>query len=139
MSDKIERSIEELYSDDPERADAMVFGEDRRDRRGFLGGSGLAALGAAVGAAIPFASASGGLFPAALAQGQPASPPTPKGPQYLSFPGKSDKLVVLGERPLVAETPEHLLDDDTTPDDKFFIRNNGHIPEAATIPRPGRS
>jgi sulfite oxidase len=31
----------------------------------------------------------------------------------------------------VAETPEHLLDDDTTPIDKFFIRNNGQIPEAA--------
>jgi hypothetical protein len=26
MSDKIERSIEELYRDDPERADAEAFG-----------------------------------------------------------------------------------------------------------------
>jgi hypothetical protein len=26
MSDKIERLIEELYRDDPERADAQVFG-----------------------------------------------------------------------------------------------------------------
>ena len=42
--------------------------------------------------------------------------------------------MVLGERPLVAETPEHLLDDDTTPIDKFFIRNNGLNPEPAKEP-----
>ena len=75
----------------------------------------------------------GGLIPAAMAQA-PGSPAAPKGPQYLNFPGKSDKLVLLGDRPLVAETPEHLLDDDTTPTDKFFIRNNGPIPEAAKDP-----
>src|SRR5256886_4390070 len=133
MPGTIERSIEELYHDDRERADAVVFGRRTQiDRRGFLGASGLGAMGAAVGATIPFADRMpGGLIPAALAQ-SPAAPP--KGPQYLSFPGKSDKLVVLGERPLVAETPEHLLDDDTTPVDKFFIRNNGQIPEAAKDP-----
>src|SRR5207248_10812320 len=80
----------------------------------------------------------GGLIPAALAQGQPASPPpapaAQRDPQYLTFPGKSDKLVVLGERPLVAETPEHLLDDDTTPTEKFFVRNNGLIPDEAKEP-----
>ena len=138
MSDKIERSIDELYADDPERADAVVFGR-RPDvsRRGFLGGSGLAAMGAVVGGAIPFAaSMPGGLVPAAYAQAAPpaAAPPKPKGPQYLAFPGKSDKLVVLGEKPLVAETPEHLLDDDTTPTDKLFIRNNGQIPDATKEP-----
>ena len=38
-------------------------------RRGFLRGSGLAAMSAAVGAAIPFAQwMPGGLIPAALAQ-----------------------------------------------------------------------
>jgi sulfite oxidase len=133
MPGRIERSIEELYHDDQERADAVVFGRRTRiDRRGFLGASGLAAIGAAVGGTIPFADRMpGGLIPAALAQSPPAPP---KGPQYLNFPGKSDKLVVLGERPLVAETPEHLLDDDTTPVDKFFIRNNGQIPEAAKDP-----
>src|SRR5437660_1695527 len=70
--------------------------------------------------------------PAAMAQSAPSSPPAapaPKGPQYLKFPGKSDKLVLLGERPLVAETPEHLLDDDVTPTEKFFVRNNGILPE----------
>src|SRR5829696_7397916 len=141
MAGKIERLIDELYRDDPERADAVVFG--RRvgvSRRGFLDATGPVAMGAAVGAAIPFAdNLPGGLMPAALAQGQPSSPaqpghaapPAQRGPQYLQFPGKSDKLVVLGERPLVAETPEHLLDDDTTPTEKFFIRNNGLIPDDA--------
>jgi DMSO/TMAO reductase YedYZ molybdopterin-dependent catalytic subunit len=32
---------------------------------------------------------------------------------------------------LVAQTPESMLDDDTTPTDKFYIRNNGLIPEIA--------
>lgn len=135
MLGKIERSIEELYADDPERADAVVFGRKTGvDRRGFLGGAGLAAMGAAVGGSIPFAAnMPGGLIPAAMAQDKPAAPAAPaaKGPTYLSFPGKSDKLVVLGEKPLVAETPEAMLDDDTTPTDKFYIRNNGQIPEMA--------
>lgn len=149
MSGKIERSIEELYADDPERADAVVFGRKADvNRRGFLGGAGLAAVGATVGGAIPFsANMPSGLIPGAFAQAQPASPApaappaaapaapaAPKGPIHLNFPGKSDKLVVIGERPLVAETPEHLLDDDTTPTDKFFVRNNGQIPDAAKEP-----
>ena len=137
---KIERSMEELYKDDPERADAVVFGRKPDvHRRGFLGGAGLAAIGATVGGAIPFSqNMPSGLMPGAFAQDKPAAPPaaTPaapaaKGPIPLNFPGKSDKLVVLGEKPLVAETPESQLDDDTTPIEKFFIRNNGQIPEAA--------
>ena len=86
MSGKFERSIEELYRDDPERADAVAF--DRKtgvDRRGFLGGAGLAAVGAAVGGAIPFAAnMPGGMIPAALAQSTPPAA-APKGPQYLNF------------------------------------------------------
>jgi DMSO/TMAO reductase YedYZ molybdopterin-dependent catalytic subunit len=130
---KIERTIEELYADDPERADAVAFGRKTGvDRRGFLGGAGLAAMGAAVGGSIPFAAnMPGGLIPAAMAQDKPAAPAAaaPKGPTYLDFPGKDKGLVVIGEKPLVAETPEPLLDDDTTPTEKFFIRNNGQIPE----------
>ncbi|HWV55007.1 sulfite oxidase [Pseudorhodoplanes sp.] len=132
---KIERSLEELYADDPERADTVAFGRKTGvDRRGFLGGAGLAAMGAVVGGSIPFAAnMPGGLVPAAMAQDKPAAPAAPaaKGPTYLNFPGKSDKLVVLGEKPLVAETPEAQLDDDTTPTEKFFVRNNGQIPDEA--------
>lgn len=117
-----ERSIEELYRDDPERADFEVFGR-RTDvnRRGFLGGAGLVGVTAAVGGAIPFAAfMPGGLIPAAMAQ-DAAAP--------FSFPGKVEGLSLLGDAPLVAETPEHLLDDETTPIEKFFIRNNGNPPE----------
>ncbi len=137
MSNK-ERSLAELYSDDPERADAVLFGR-RTDasRRGFLGGAGLAALGATVGGAIPFSqNMPSGVFPAAFAQEKPTAAPAAasKGPVPLNFPGKSDKLVVLGEKPLVAEVPESQLDDDTTPTEKFFVRNNGLIPDIATDP-----
>lgn len=133
MAGKKERGLIELYRDDPERADALAFGRrSGSDRRGFLKGAGLAAMGAAVGANIPFArNMPAGLIPAALAQpaqGQPA-----QGPKILRMDGKAD-LVVLGERPLVAETPEHLLNDDTTPTAKFYIRNNGQIPEPTTNP-----
>ncbi len=139
MTRRIERSLQELYGSDPERADAEVFGRRTGlDRRGFLNGAGLAAMGAAVGAAIPFGGAMpAGLFPAALAQGAAPAPgggAAPSGPQPLDFPGKNPNLVVLGDRPLVAETPEHLLDDETTPIAKFFIRNNGQVPEAAADP-----
>jgi DMSO/TMAO reductase YedYZ molybdopterin-dependent catalytic subunit len=140
-----ERSIHELYDNDPERADALVFGRKTDpktgpDRRGFLSGSGLAAMSAVVGGSIPFAATMpGGLIPAAFAQGSSSGGAAagggggsggaaPKGLQILSFPGK-DKLVVLGDRPLVAETPAELLDDDTTPISKFYIRNNGQTPE----------
>ena len=98
------------------------------DRRRFLGTTGLAAFGATLGMA-----GSGVDIPTAYAQGPaPASPP--KGPQHLKFPGKNAGLVVLGDRPLVAETPESLLDDDTTPIEKFYIRNNGQIPEETKNP-----
>ncbi len=132
---KRERSLEELYRDDPERADALLH--DRKtgpSRRGFLGGAGVAAMGAMVGGSIPFAqNMPAGFVPAALAQGT-ASAPEKKGPQYLEFPGKDKGLVVIGDRPLVAETPEHLLDDDTTPNSKFYIRNNGNPPEMPANP-----
>src|SRR3712207_3517612 len=38
-------------------------------------------------------------------------------------------LILQGERPLNAETPETLLDDDVTPAAKMFVRNNGGVPE----------
>lgn len=97
----------------------------RTSRRLMLGGS-LAALGVTLGGLPRFSAVS----PAA-AQGAPAAP-APKGPQPFDYPGKDKGLSLLGDRPLVAETPENLLDDDTTPIAKFFIRNNGQIPEPFT-------
>src|SRR5215212_7757702 len=110
------------------------------NRRGFLGSTGLAAMGAVVGSTMPLSGNSAGI-PSAHAQTGPAAAPpsaaapaTEKGPQHLKFPGKNEGLVVLGEKPLVAETPESLLDDDTTPIEKFYIRNNGQIPEETKNP-----
>ncbi|HWV80467.1 MAG TPA: molybdopterin-dependent oxidoreductase [Hyphomicrobiaceae bacterium] len=133
MARRRERSIEEIYAEDPERADGVAFGRKTDvSRRGFLNGAGLAAMSAAVGGTIVHsATMPGGLIPAALAQDAKKAPEAAaaKAPQPFSFPGKDPGLSVLGERPLVAETPEHLLDDETTPNSKFFIRNNGQIPD----------
>jgi len=54
--------------------------------------------------------------------------------KFLSFPLKDERLVLLGSEPLVAETPESLLDDETTPTARFFIRNNGTIPPQIADP-----
>ncbi len=141
-----ERSVEELYRDDPERAEAEIFGrrtasqdagKQGASRRGFLGGAGLAAMTAAVGGTIVHSEfLPAGLVPAAMAQTAPPAAPAaaPSGPQPLSYPGKSSGLILLQDRPLVAETPEHLLDDATTPIDKFFVRNNGQIAAETTNP-----
>jgi DMSO/TMAO reductase YedYZ molybdopterin-dependent catalytic subunit len=117
---RTKRNLFELYAADPERADWLVFG--RRSgpgRRGFLKGAGLGAMAAAVGAAIPFhRHMPAGLIPAALADSL----------EGFLIEGK-DGLVVLGDRPLNAETPADLLDDPVTPTARHFIRNNGTPPE----------
>jgi sulfite oxidase len=96
------------------------------DRRALFRGTALAATGAALALALPAIRTGGGAIPAAQAQ--------PAAPKPFDFPGKHPGLAVLGDRPLVAETPEHLLDDDTTPNDKFFVRNNGQLPEEEKNP-----
>ncbi|HEX9852075.1 MAG TPA: sulfite oxidase [Woeseiaceae bacterium] len=114
------RGLHELYAKDPLAADELLWGRTSGplSRRGFLKGSGLAAMSAAVGAAIPFAEfMPGGLIPAALAQSD----------LPFEIPGK-EGLIVLNDRPLNAETPAHLLDDRVTPSKYLFVRNNGGIP-----------
>ncbi|HYI85061.1 MAG TPA: molybdopterin-dependent oxidoreductase, partial [Acetobacteraceae bacterium] len=124
---KPERSLRELYGDDPERADALAWG-----RRGVLGGAALAAVGAALGAAVPFGRRlPTGMLPAALAQ---APAEGGGGPAVLRVEGKAP-LVLLGERPMVAETPETMLDGEVTPAAKMYVRNNGGVPEAPADPR----
>jgi DMSO/TMAO reductase YedYZ molybdopterin-dependent catalytic subunit len=89
-------------------------------RRNFLRNSGLAALAAALGGPIPFArNLAPGLFPDALAQSVADL-----------LPGKRG-LRILSDRPVVAETPATLLDDEITPIERHFVRNNGHLPERA--------
>jgi len=99
---------------------------DGADRRGFLRAAGLAAVGTALTGGGAYAQA-----PATAPAAPPQPPPTPpaqQGPRLLQMPGKA-RIVVLQDRPLVAQTPENMLDDDTTPTDKFYVRNNGLIPE----------
>jgi DMSO/TMAO reductase YedYZ molybdopterin-dependent catalytic subunit len=92
-------------------------------RRGFLRGSGLVAVSAAVGASIPFAHLlPNGLLPVVLAQ--TIDP--------LQLPGKSG-LTILNDRPINAETPAHLLDDPITPASRLFVRNNGVSPVTSDI------
>lgn len=43
--------------------------------------------------------------------------------------GKHPEMVVLNNKPWNVEAQPHLLNDDTTPSDRFFIRNNGIPPE----------
>ncbi len=118
-----ERGLFELYAEDPERADRLVFGRTpNSDRRGFLKGAGLAAMAAAVGANIPFhRNFPAGFIPSALAQ---------EGAGGVILQGK-DGLVLLSDRPLNAETPAHLLDDDVTPNSRHFVRDNGLMPDMA--------
>lgn len=112
-ADRFERCV-----DDSERADRLVVGRvSYTDRRGFLKGVCLAAVAAAVGAVNPFyRNMPAGFIPEALA----ANP--------VGMEGK-DGLTVLGYRPLNAETPSHLLDEEVTPTARHFIRNNGIAPE----------
>ena len=118
MPDRIERNAPRGHLQPMRQEGAADTG-----RRSLLRGSALTALGAAFAMAMPLGRGEGGALAPAHAQG--------KGPQMLDYPGKDKGLVVLGDKPLVAETPEHLLDDDTTPTEKFFVRNNGGLPDEA--------
>ena len=120
-----ERGIHELYAEDPLQADRELWGResDPVTRRGFLMKSGLAALGAFLGARIPFAELlPAGLIPAPLAYAV----------EEFEIPGKSGLLVV-NDRPLNAETLPHMLDDEITPQKHLFIRNNGIPPARESI------
>ena len=96
---------------------------DALTRRQFLRGSSLASLSAMLGASIPFGRFLPlGLVPVALAETDPS--------QVLA--GKPG-LVVLGDRPINIETPAHLLDDDVTPVERLFVRNNGDPPDVTDL------
>ena len=91
------------------------------NRRKFIKNSGLAALTAAIGADIVFAEhMPAGYVPVILGEKD-------------ALQGKSTEMLVLGDKPWNVETPLHLLDDNVTPVDKMFIRNNGLIPESFDV------
>jgi len=125
MTQEAERGLGELYHTDPERADALVFGRKTGpNRRGFLRGAGLASMGALLGTTIPFhANMPGGLIPAAFAETV----------EPFMIEAKHSGLILHNDRPVNMETPAHLLDDDVTPADVHFVRNNGGMPDPVDL------
>ncbi len=88
-------------------------------RRAFLLGG--AAFVAALGMPIPYLrNLAPGLTPVALAQGA-------QDPLLATKEG----LTLLGDRPINMEVPPHLLDDDITPANRLFVRNNGQVPDVS--------
>ncbi len=107
-----ERSLTELLAD-PERADALLW-----SRRRFLGGGLVAAMSARLGTPLRFARfLPAGYLPVAFAAEAEES-----------LNSEDGLLRVLNDRPLNAETPAHLLNDQITPADRLFVRNNGLPP-----------
>jgi len=122
---RIVRGLHELYREDPERADALLQGLRARSltRRGFFKGTGSAALGLLLGGALPLdCKLPRGLIPAALADAT----------EEFELEGKGG-LIVLNDRPVNAETPAHLLDDEITPASRLFVRNHGLVPEQVDV------
>ncbi|QRR01616.1 MULTISPECIES: sulfite oxidase [Dyadobacter] len=90
------------------------------DRRGFLRTSSLATLTGLLGTNIVFADRL----------------PRHYLPVAFNIDPMADKnknLVILNDKPWNVETPAYLLDDEITPADKMFIRNNGQIPASIDI------
>ena len=118
LSAEKEVDLFELYAEDPELADELVFGRvPHKDRRGFLKGAGLATMGALIGTTIPFhRNMPSGFIPEAMAA------------TGMKIKGKQG-ITILNDRPVNAETPPHNLNDDVTPTSRHFIRNNGIPPE----------
>ena len=94
--------------------------DESDSRRDFLKRAGVAGLASAIGGTIPFANEMApGVYPEAIAREFGGA-----------LKGKRG-LRVLNDRPENAETPVTLLDDEITPNEHHFIRNNGIIPERA--------
>ena len=80
--------------------------------------SGIASLGLIMGAEVVYASK----FPKTLEYIGLDSFSDP------TLTGKDGRLIVLNDKPINAETPPDLLDPELTPNDLFFVRNNGIPP-----------
>ena len=124
MKDKKSIGIHEAYNNDPIKSDLNIYGEENNSRRGFLRKTSMLAMAAIVGSNVPFGNnLPSGLIPAALANSD----------LPFKIEGK-DGLIYLNDRPVNAETPPHLLNDEFTPSNRMFIRNNGVPPEKSKDP-----
>ena len=119
MTRKAEESngLYEFFDEHPDESGRQFFAKEHGvSRRGFFRGAGLAATSGILGMTIPhLANMPRGLVPAAFAAED-------------VLVGK-EGLILLNDRPISAETPAHLLDDNVTPTSRHFIRNNGLPPE----------
>lgn len=118
--------IHELYAKDPIKADELFWGRIgyANTRRGFLRKSALAAMSLALGSKMVFAkNFPVGIIPAGLAHSNAP----------FALPGKHPGMTILNDKPINAETPPHLLDDELTPNDLFFVRNNGIPPRKVDV------
>lgn len=94
--------------------------DKKTSRRKFLQNSSLAAIGTFIGAPIVYGkNMPNGYIPVAVAE---------EIDPFQQF-GLHPDMKVLNDRPWNIESAAHLLDDPITPADKFFIRNNGIMPE----------
>ena len=121
MAGKKERGLWELYGKDSEKADAEIWNRkpDPLSRRGFLKKTGLVTMVLAIGSKIPFfRNMPSGFIPLAVADAK----------EKKILKGK-EGLIVLNDRPINAEPPAHLLDDEFTPKENHFVRNNGLPPK----------
>jgi len=90
------------------------------DRRKFIKSSVMASFATLIGMPVIFGSnLPKELLPISLTDG--SLPP--------NLIGKSNLLTILNDRPVNAETPAHLLNENLTPNDLFFVRNNGIPPD----------
>lgn len=95
---------------------------DKRKRRKFIKTSLLASITTAIGIPIVYGrNLPEHVVPIGLANDQ------------LTLPGKSADMIVLNDRPINAETPPHLLNDALTPNELFFVRNNGLPPNKVDV------
>jgi len=125
MNKKKEKGIHQLYSENPQKAEKELWGNDySASRRGFIQKSALATMGFALGAEMVFGNFfPSGLIPAGLANSD----------EEFAIPSKHKGLTILNDKPINAETPPHLLNDSITPADKLFVRNNGIPPKEIDI------
>ncbi len=107
-----------------QQGSADIAAGDRPDttRRALLMGGSVAGFAAMLGMPIPYGDKLlPGLMPVALAQ---------QASDEALAAGKAG-LTMLGDRPLNMESPPHLLDDDITPANRLFVRNNGQVPDVS--------
>lgn len=116
------RGIAEDNGARPEDLDRLDVVISRRRFFGQVGAlAGLATFGPGADAVLRGVFGRG-LIPAAWAQEADA--------EAKSIPGKPG-MIVHNTRPINGEFPPHLLNDDVTPTERHFVRNNGLVPERA--------